>query len=53
VQQLVSTIQDEAKAWAYAGNKGLQQLLLTMQNGHFDVPSQRAVDSVAVVISSM
>lgn len=53
VQQLVSTIQDEAKAWAYAGNKGLQQLLLTMQNGLFNVPSQRAVDSVAVVISSM
>ena len=54
VQQLFSSIQDEAKTWAYAGNKGLQ-LLLATQPMQVDVLNvgQQAVDSAVVVIPSM
>lgn len=57
VHQMISAIQDEAKTWAYAGNKGMQHLLQTLQNSHPLAPSQQSVDSVvgsvAVVSSSM
>jgi hypothetical protein len=49
IHQILSDIQDAAKTWAYAGNKGLQRLL----TAHFDVPGRQAVHSVVFVSTNM
>jgi hypothetical protein len=51
VQQIFSSVQDEARTWAHAGNKGLQLLLATRTQGN--VLGQQAGHSAVVVIPSM
>jgi hypothetical protein len=51
MSQILSDIQDEAKTWVYAGNKGLQRLLSSSID--LDAHGQQAVVSEVVVASNM
>jgi hypothetical protein len=53
IQQIVEGIYDEAKAWVYAGNKGLQ-LILSMMNDQGDNLNGPNIQSplVNVVVNS-
>lgn len=47
VNQILTDIQDAAKTWAYAGNKGLRRLL------HADEANQMVLDTVVVANNIM